>query len=80
MRAVHGTDVDAIAVATGARFPDALVASVIGDRLGAPLILTPGGCAVTATRDYLAEAGDPPAIILGTEAAVQEGWSRTACP
>lgn len=71
--------VDTVVSATGQNFPDALVASVVVDRLQAPLVLTPGTCVTDATRTYLTSLGKVSTVVLGSEATVAVGWRASSC-
>lgn len=77
--AVAGRNPEHIVVATGEKFPDALVASVIVDRLNAPLVLTTGTCVVQRTSDYLTNATPYNAHIVGDDKSVADNWNSTIC-
>lgn len=71
--------VDAITISTGQSFPDALVASVVADRLNAPLVLTTGDCGVAETQTYLSELGEHTTVTLGGADRVKDGWHGKRC-
>jgi putative cell wall-binding protein len=69
-RSVFGTSTD-ILIATGANFPDALSADVVGAALGRPVLLVDGGARLDAsTAEYLADAGVERAILVGGTAVI----------
>ncbi|WP_149084923.1 MULTISPECIES: cell wall-binding repeat-containing protein [Microbacterium] len=67
---------DAVFVATGANFPDALSAAAAAARLGAPLLLTPGSALPTAVRAEIARLNPSTIFIAGSEGAVGSAVER----
>lgn len=67
---------DAVFVATGANFPDALSAAAAAARLGAPLLLTPGSALPAAVRTEIARLNPATIFIAGSEGAVSAAVER----
>lgn len=59
-------------VATGRNFPDALAASVVAARLGAPILLTEQGYVPPATKAALSSIGATGTVVLGSPSVVSQ--------
>ncbi|QNA92288.1 cell wall-binding repeat-containing protein [Microbacterium sp. Se63.02b] len=72
----YAAGTDAVFVATGANFPDALSAAAAAARLGAPLLLTPGTALPAAVRTEITRLSPSTIFIAGSEGAVGAGVER----
>ncbi|MEU4016335.1 cell wall-binding repeat-containing protein [Microbacterium sp. NPDC028030] len=72
----YAAGTDAVFVATGANFPDALSAAAAAARLGAPLLLTPGTTLPAAVRTEITRLSPATIFIAGSEGAVGAGVER----
>ncbi|SDH30684.1 ExeM/NucH family extracellular endonuclease [Agrococcus jejuensis] len=69
----------AIAVASGANFPDALSATAVAGRLGAPLLLSPGQCVLLETEDAIASLDPQRVVNVGGRPTLESDAWQTAC-
>jgi len=71
---------ETLAVATGERFPDALVGSLVTARTGAPVLLDTGDCGEASTRAYLAAREPKKLVFIGDEKSVSSEFERICLP
>lgn len=67
---VHPTGADVVYLATGERFPDALVGAALAGKVGAPLLLARQSTLPSSTADELARLQPARVVVLGGEGAV----------
>lgn len=75
-RASSPAPVDALFIATGERFPDALAGAAAAAATGAPLLLTPQNRLMGSTADLVSELAPMRVFVLGGTAAVSEPVAR----
>lgn len=70
---------EAVVIATGMAYPDALVSSVLSAKYGAPLILVPGNCMPKASDAYIKGLGAATRYVVGGEPSVQPSALTGIC-
>lgn len=70
---------DAVVVATGFQYPDALVSSVLSSNYSAPLVLVPNNCMPKDSQAYITGLGATTTYIVGGEPSVGPSALTSAC-
>lgn len=73
LRAVLGHTLPTAFIATGRNFPDALAASAVAARMGAPILLTEPGYVPQPTKDALRSVGATGVVVLGSDKVIADG-------
>ncbi|PKQ19706.1 MAG: hypothetical protein CVT66_08815 [Actinobacteria bacterium HGW-Actinobacteria-6] len=68
---------DHVIIASGENWPDAVTASALAGRLGAPLLLTRNADLPQVVADEVRRLGAADAVVIGSEAAVSEAVVQT---